>query len=99
MKLRITANTLVTKHYLEVDEQGVTFCETSAFGGTRHINFADIDAVLKGADSGLSLQMGREIVKIPIVETNASHRAAIARLVSEVRRTARRPATGTAGAV
>lgn len=98
MKLRITANTLVTKHFLEVDDQGVTYCETAAFGGTRRIQFKDITAIVKGADSGLSIQIGREIVKIPIKEAYAPHRAVIARLVSEVRRTARKSPSATAPA-
>jgi len=94
MSLRITANTLVTKRYLEVTETGVTFCETAGVGGgVRQITFDEIDAVARGADSGLSLQIGRDIVKIPIDYNNAAHRTVVARLVSELRRTARnRPA-------
>lgn len=87
--LRITANTLVTKRYLEVTETGVTYCESAGIGGTRHFAFADIDVVARGGDSGLSLQIGRDIVKIPIDYNNAAHRTVVARLVSELRRTAR----------
>ncbi len=97
MNLRITANTLVTKRYLEVTESGVTFCETAIAGGVRRFTFEEIDAVVRGGDSGLSLQVGREIFKIPIDYNNAAHRAVVARLVSELRRTARvRPAAAGA---
>ena len=89
MKMRITANTLVTRHYLEVTESGVTFCETAALGGVRQLTFEEIDAVTRGADSGLAIQAGREILRIPIDYNKADHRAVVARLVSELRRTKR----------
>jgi hypothetical protein len=89
MKMRIAANTLVTRHYLEVTETGVTFCETATVGGVRHVTFDQIDAVTKGADSGLALQIGREILKIPVDYSKADHRTIVARLVSELRRTTR----------
>ena len=89
MKMRISANTLVTKHYIEVTETGVTFCETATVGGVRNFTFDEIDAVTRGADSGLALQVGRDIFKIPIDYNKAEHRAVVARLVSELRRTTR----------
>ena len=89
MKMRISANTLVTRHYLEVTDSGVTFCETAALGGVRHLTFEEIDAVTRGADAGLGLQVGRDILRIPIDYNKADHRAVVARLVSELRRTAR----------
>ena len=89
MNLKISASSLVTNHYLEITDAGVTFCETAAFGGTRKFTYDQIEAVLRG-NSVLSFQVGRETFKIPIKADNPAHRAAVARLVSEARRTVRR---------
>ncbi len=85
-RLRINASTLVTKHVLEVTDAGIVWCESSLFGGKTLIPFKAVDAVLRGPRS-LSLQVQRKIYKIPIKD-DARHRAAIARLVAECRRTA-----------
>jgi hypothetical protein len=87
VKLKIVASTLVTRHYLLVTEQGVEFCETAAFGSARRFRFDQIEAVLRGVNSVLSFQVGRETFRIPIRPDNTMHRAAVARLVSEARRT------------
>ncbi|HWW60442.1 MAG TPA: hypothetical protein VN181_03650 [Thermoanaerobaculia bacterium] len=89
MNLRISAGSLVTNHYLEVTDTGVVFCETAAFGGIRNFSYEQIDAVLRGPTS-VSFQVGGETYRIPIKPDSAAHRAAVARLVSEARRTVRR---------
>ncbi len=91
MKLKIDASDLVTRHYLEVSDRGIEYCQTSAFGGVRRFRFDQVDAVLRGQGK-LSFQIGRETFKIPIRLENGMHRATMARLVSEVRRTLRRNA-------
>lgn len=90
MNLKINANTIVTRHYLEISDRGVEYCQTATIGGVRKFTYDQIDAVLRGANSVLSFQVGRETFKIPIKQDNATHRAAVARLVSEARRTLRR---------
>lgn len=89
MNLKIKANTLVTKHYLEVTDTGVTYLETAGLGSPVKFTFDQIDAVLR-TDTLLSVQVGRSIYKIPISATNALHRSAAARLVSEARRAVRK---------
>lgn len=89
MKLKIVASTLITRHYLLVTDQGVEFCETAALGSPRRFRFEQIEAVLRSVSSVLSFQVGRETFRIPIRPDNAMHRAAVARLVSEARRTVR----------
>jgi hypothetical protein len=89
VKLKIVASTLITRHYLSITDQGVEFCETAALGSPRRFRFEQIEAVLQSVTSVLSFQVGRETFRIPIRPHNAMHRAAVARLVSEARRTVR----------
>lgn len=91
MNLKISANTILIRRYLEVGSNGVIFCETATFGGVRRFRFEQVDSVLRGTDSTLSLQVDRQTFKIPVDRKNPAHRAAISRLVSELRRTVRRP--------
>lgn len=89
MNLKINAGTLVGKHFLEVTDTGVVFMESSAFGSTKKFSFDQIDAVLR-SDTLLSVQVGRDLYRIPISPQNALHRSAMARLVSEARRSVRK---------
>jgi hypothetical protein len=89
-KMRIKASSLFTKHVLDVTDRGVVWIESTLFGGKVRIPFTDIQAVLRGPD-WISLQVQRKIYKIPVKASNAGHRAAIARLVAECRRTLPRP--------
>jgi len=90
VNLKINASNLVTRHYLEISDRGVEYCETVSVGGVRRFRFDQIAAILRGVNSVLSFQVGHEIFKIPIQADNAMHRAAVARFVSEVRRTVQR---------
>lgn len=88
MKLRINASTPVLRRYLEVDETDVVYCEGEAasIGGVRHIDYKDIDAVLR--DHALvSIQVGAEVYKLPYVQTNREHAQAVNMLVEGCRRT------------
>ena len=86
MKLRIDASTPVLRRYLEVDEAGVVYCETAALGGVHHIDYEDIDAVLRDPVQ-LSIQVGRDIYRLPYVQTNREHTQAVATLLEGCRRT------------
>lgn len=89
MNLKITASNLVTRHYLAVRDEGVEFCETAALGSARRFRFEQIDAVFRGGGK-IAFQVGQEIFKIPVDDRNGMHRATVARLVAEARRTVRK---------
>ena len=91
MKARIKANTAVTRRYLEVDEVGVTFCETDAMGGVQNIGFDQIDCVLLSSASILSIQIGRTICKVPYNEKNTEHQAVVRMLVDGCETSRARP--------
>ena len=86
MKLRIDASTPVLRRYLEVDEAGVVYCETAALGGVRYIDYKDIDAVLRD-HAQLSIQIGRDVYRLPYVQTNREHSQAVATLIDGCKRT------------
>jgi len=88
MKLRINASTPVLRRYLEVDEASVVYCEgeTASVGGLHRIDYKDIDAVLRD-HALLSIQVGREIYKLPYVQANREHAQAVTMLVDGCRRT------------
>jgi hypothetical protein len=88
MKLRINASTPVLRRYLEVDETSVVYCqgETASVGGVMHIDYKDIDAVLRD-HALLSIQVGTNIYKLPYVQTNREHTQAVAMLIEGCRRT------------
>jgi hypothetical protein len=85
MKLRINASTPVLRRYLEVDEAEVVYCETAALGGVKHIDYKDIDAVLRD-HAHLSIQVGRDIYKLPYKADNREHTQAVATLLECCRR-------------
>jgi len=85
MALRIKASSLFTNHYLDVQSDGVRFCE-SALGGSRRFRFREINCILMSADSKLSFQVGKEVFSIPTNPGNKKHQAVIATLLNEVRR-------------
>ena len=86
MKLRINASTAVLRRYLEVDEAGVVYCETAAMGGVKHIDYKDIDAVLRD-HAQLSIQVGRDVYKLPYKAGNREHTQAVVMLLEGCRRT------------
>jgi hypothetical protein len=83
--LRIKAG-LGSQSLLEVDDDEIRCRDASSGRGQRRILYADVAAVLR-TDSLLSIQVGREIVAIPIRWDKADHRAVVARLVSNCKRT------------
>jgi len=87
MALKISNNSLFTKHYLSVDSGGIQFYDNSAFGGKR-FPFSRIDCVLMSVDNKLSFQVGKEVFSIPTDPNNAKHQEAINALLQEVRRSA-----------
>ncbi len=87
--LRISANNLLMKNFLEVTATGIVWVESVGIGGRRSFRFDQIDAVLRG-DRIVAFQVGREIFSIAHDPQNAQHRTAIARLVSEAKRTVRK---------
>ena len=88
MKLRINSSTLVLRRFLEVDETSVVYChgDTSSVGGVTRIDYQDIDGVLRD-HAQLSIQVGRDIYRLPYVQGNREHTQAAAMLVEGCRRT------------
>jgi hypothetical protein len=87
MSLKITNNSLLTKHMLIVDSGGVKFYENSAFG-TKRFRFGQIECVLMSQDHKLSFQVGCEVFSIPTNPSDPKHKNVIDVLLHEVRRTA-----------
>ena len=88
MKLKINANTFVTKRYLEVNSSGVAFCETSFLGGVRRFGFHEIECVLMSEDNVLSFQVKQEVFSVLTKPSRKKHKRVIDTLVHEVRRAA-----------
>lgn len=88
MSLKISASTLITKHYLTVDSAGVNFMEAAGFSSVRRFAFSRIECVMMSADHKLSFQVGNEVFSIPTRPENAGHQAVINTLLQEVRRSA-----------
>lgn len=87
MTLKITARSLLTKHYLIVGSSGVKFYDGTGFSGAKRFPFNRIECVLMSADHKLSFQVGNEVFSIPTKPGNAKHEAVINMLLQEVRRT------------
>jgi hypothetical protein len=89
MRMKIASRSFGTKHYVELKDNGIEYCETVAFGGKRFFRFDEIEAVLRGPDL-LAFQVGRKTFSIPIDPNNADHRALTVRLATEAKRTVRK---------
>lgn len=89
MSLKISNNSLLSKHYLAVDSGGVEFCEATAFGGLKRFPFSQVECVLMSPDHVLSFQVGKEVLSIPTNPDDAKHQEVINALLQEVRRAAR----------
>lgn len=87
MSLKITANSLISKHFLMVDSDGVKFYDGTGFASAKRFQFRQIECVLMSPDNKLSFQVGNEIFTIPTKPDNAKHKAAIDALLQELRRT------------
>ena len=94
MKLKIKANTIGTKRYLELHGGGVTFCETLLMGGVRNFSFKEILCILMSEDHVLSFQVKQQVFSIPTKPNNDTHKKVIATLVHEVRRAANSALSG-----
>lgn len=86
MSFRISNNSLMQKHYLEVDSSGLNFFY-GTLSGARRFRFHEIDAVLLSSNHTLSFQVGNEVFTIPTKPDDADHRNVIDFLVQEVQRT------------
>jgi hypothetical protein len=91
MSLKISHNSLISRHYLAVDSGGVQYYENAAFGGARRVPFSKIDCILMSPDHMLSLQMGTKVYSIKVDMNNAKHKATVDALLQEVRRSAGAP--------
>jgi hypothetical protein len=87
MSLKITANSLLTKHFLMVDSGGVKFYDGTGFSGARRFRFGQIECVLMAPDHKLSFQVGQEVFSIPTKPGDPKHQNVIDFLLHEVRRT------------
>ena len=94
MKLRITANTPLIRRYLEVDEIGVIYCESAGFGGMHRLSYDQIDAVLRD-HAHVSIQVGRDVYKIPYSSAKSEHTQVVAMLIDGCRKTLAPPAPQT----
>lgn len=86
MALKISNNSLFTKHFLSVDSGGVQFYVNAAFGGAKRFTFRSIECVLMSPDNKLSFQVGNEVYSIQTIPGNAKHQEVIKALLQEVRR-------------
>ena len=88
MSLKISANSLFTKHFLMVDSNGVKFYDGTGFSGARRFAFSRIECVLMSPDNKLSFQVGNEVFSIPTKPGDAKHQAVVNALLEALQRTA-----------
>lgn len=86
MALKISANTLLEKHYLVVKPDGIKYYESAFIGGMHRFKFSEIDCLLMSPEHKLSFQVGREVFSIPTQPYNPKHQAAIAELLQQIQR-------------
>lgn len=86
MALKIDASSLVSRHYLIVNSDGVKYFEGALGIAARSFRFGQIECVLMSADHKLSFQVGQEVFTIPTKPENAKHQQVISTLVQELRR-------------
>ena len=84
MALRITTGGLVEKKYLEVNNHGVTFYESSLIGNRRKFPFGAIECVLLSPTGILSFQSGNEVFWLKANVKNSKHVEVIKAMVSHV---------------
>lgn len=85
---RIKANTFFMQRYMDVDDFGVTFCETAITGGKRRFRFEEIECVCISPEDLLSFQVGTEVFSLPIKQNKRKHQEAVSALISGLTRTA-----------
>ena len=86
MSLKISNNSLFTKHFLIVDSGGVKFYDGTGFTGAKRFQFKQIECVLMSPDNKLSFQVGNEVFSIQTKPDNAKHKAVVDALLQEVQR-------------
>ena len=83
---KITAAEPLKKMSLAVDERGIVYSESAAFGmGDEHpYSFDQIDAIVRSSNvpAVLSIQIGHTIHSIPIKKDDEGHRAVIDQIVA-----------------
>lgn len=85
MSLNITNGSVLEKHCLSVDSDGVRFYN-GALVPAKHFRFNQIESVLLSANHTLSFQVGSEVFSIPTQPADADHKNVIDFLLQEVRR-------------
>lgn len=86
MALKISNSGPFKNHYLKVESDGVTFCETAIGRNTRRFRYRDIVCVLMSPAHTLSFQVGQEVFSIPTQPEDPGHQKVVAALLSEARR-------------
>ena len=87
MALKISASDLVTQRHLLLDDTGVEYKETAAFGGGKRFPFSQIDCVLLSPKGVLSIQVGSEVYSLPTKTDNQKHQEVIDTLVKALKAT------------
>ncbi len=85
MSLKITNNSLLEKHFLVLESDGLSFYH-GALLGARRFRFNQIESVLLSSKHLLSFQVGNEVFSIPTKPENLAHQNAISFLLQQVRR-------------
>lgn len=91
--MKIVAAQPLRKQTLEVHDHGISYNESSGFGmgASSHFSFDQIDAVVRSAtDPILSIQVGTNIIKLPIKKDDQTHNAVIAQIVAGAQQTVTR---------
>ena len=86
MRLRIHANSFLTRRYLEVNSAGIACCETALMGARKTAPFSAVLCILMSPTHELSVQVGQEVFSVPTNPGNSQHQQTIAALVREVER-------------
>jgi len=88
MSLKISNNSLFTKHYIIVDSDGIKLFEGALSWGAKRHRFQEIECVLLAPDHKLSIQIEQVVFTIPTSPENEKHQTVIRTLVQEVQRSA-----------
>lgn len=89
MSRKIVATQALKKQTLEVNELGIAYAESAAFGfgETLRYTFEQIDAVVQNAETPvLSIQIGSVVHHIAFRKSDETHRAVIAEIVAGAQR-------------
>jgi hypothetical protein len=78
----IKANRFFVSHFLTVENDGITFQNTSVAPAKRHFTFPQIACVLMSPEHILSFQVEDEIFTIPVSPENAQHKDTMDALVN-----------------